>query len=127
SLNRLVNLGTFKLVKNRFETYDNPENPLLDVHYYLTPYPKKSLRFEIGVASQNDSRLGTQSSISWRNKNTFGGAELLTLTLRGGYEAQAGGNNQVKRPASIEGGAEVSLSVPRFLIPFVDVVPSSMY
>ncbi|RYZ56115.1 MAG: hypothetical protein EOP49_01215, partial [Sphingobacteriales bacterium] len=125
SLNRLVSLGTFKFVKNRFEAIHDPDYPMLNVYYYLTPYPKKSLRFEIGVASQNDSRMGTQSSISWRNRNAFRGAELLTVSLRGGYEAQAGGN--VQRPPAFEGGAEVSLSIPRFLIPFVKVIPSSMF
>jgi len=125
SLNRLVSLGTFKFVKNRFDPIDNPADPRLDVYYYLTPHPKKSLRFEIGVESQNDSRMGTQSSISWRNRNAFRGAELLTVTLRGGYEAQAGGNTP--RPPTFEGGAEVSLAVPRFLIPFIDVVPSSVF
>lgn len=128
SLNRLVNIGTFKLVKNRFESIDDPKNPLLNVHYYLTPYQKKSMRYELGVESKSDSRLGTQSSISWRNKNTFGGAELLTLSLRGAYEVQSGGNTgTIKRPPALEGGAQVSLSVPRFLVPFIKVVPSSMY
>ena len=125
SLSRLVSLGTFKFVKNRFEPDDNPADPKLDVFYYLTPYPKKSLRFEIGVESQNDSRLGTQSSISWRNRNAFRGAELLAVTLRGGYEAQAGGNTP--RPPTFEGGLEMSLAIPRFLIPFIKVVPSNMF
>lgn len=127
SLNRLVNMGVFKLVKNRFESVDDPENPLLNVYYYLTPYPKKSLRYELGVESRNDSRLGTQSGISWRNKNTFGGAELLAFTLRAGYEGQIGNNGGLKRPPALEGGAEVSLTVPRFLIPFVRIVPRNMY
>lgn len=125
ALNRLVTLGTFKFVKNRFDPVNDPQNPKLDVYYYLTPYPRKSLRFEIGVQSQNDSRLGTTSSISWRNRNAFRGAELLAITVRGGYEGQAGGN--VQRPPAFEGGAEVSLSVPRFWIPFFKVIPSSMF
>ncbi len=125
ALNRLVSLGTFKFVKNRFDPINNPVDPRLDVYYYLTPYPKKSLRLEVGVASQNDSRMGTQTRLSWRNRNALRGAELLTVSLHGGYEAQAGGN--VKRPATFEGGAEVGLDVPRFLVPFFDVVPSSMF
>ena len=125
ALHRLVSLGTFKFVKNRFDPVNNPVDPRLDVYYYLTPYPKKSLRLEIGVASQNDSRLGTQTQLSWRNRNALRGAELLTVRLRAGYEAQAGGN--VKRPATMEGGADVELSIPRFIIPFFDVVPSSMF
>jgi len=127
SLNRLVSLGTFKLVKNRFETIDDPANPLLNVHYYLTPYPKKSIRFELGVESQNDSRLGTQSSISWRNKNTFGGAELLAISLRAGYEAQSGGSGVIKRPPALEGGIDVSITVPRFWTPFINVLARGMY
>lgn len=125
ALNRLVSLGTFKFVKNRFEPINDPDSPKLNVYYYLTPYPRKSIRVEVGIASQNDSRLGTQTRISWRHRNAFKGAELLAVTLRGGYEAQAGGN--VQRPATIEGGVDVSLSVPRFVIPFFDVVPSSMF
>ncbi len=125
ALNRLVTIGNYKFVKNRFDPVDNPADPRLDVYYYLTPYPKKSLRFEVGVQSRDDSRMGTSSSISWRNRNTFRGAELLAITLRGAYEGQAGGN--VQRPPAVEGGIEVSLSVPRFVIPFVNVIPSGMF
>jgi len=125
ALNRLVSLNVFKFVKNRFEPINDPDSPKLDVFYYLTPYPKKSIRAEVGVASQNDSRMGTQSSISWRNRNAFRGAELLAVTLRGGYEAQAGGN--VQRPPTFEGGFQTSLSIPRFVVPFFRIIPSSMF
>lgn len=125
ALNRLVTLGTFKFVKNSFEPSGEPSDRKLDVHYYLTPFPKKSLRFEVGISSQNDSRMGTTTSFSWRNRNAFRGAELLAITLRGGYEAQSGGN--VRRPPAFEGGAEVSLSVPRFVVPFSRIVPSNMF
>lgn len=125
ALSRLVTLGTFKFVKNRFEAFYKDGEPNLDVFYYLTPFPKKSLRLELGAQSLNDSRLGTSSTLSWRNRNAFRGAELLTLSLRGGYEAQAGGNTG--RPPSFEGGAEANLAIPRFLIPFIKVIPSSMF
>jgi outer membrane protein assembly factor BamA len=124
SLNRLVSLGTFKFVKNRFDPIFTRE-PRLDVYYYLTPYPKKAIRFEVGVESQSDSRVGSHASLSWRHRNAFRGAELLTVALRGGYEAQAGGN--VDRPPIFEGGVDVRLAVPRFWIPFVKVTPSSMF
>lgn len=125
ALSRLVSLGTFKFVKNRFDPIDDLDSPRLDVYYYLTPYTKKSIRFEIGVQSQSDSRLGTTSSITWRNRNTFRGAEQLSIKLRGGYESQAGGN--VQRPALFEGGADVDVTIPRFIVPFFKIVPSSMY
>lgn len=126
SLNRLVSLGTFKFVRSRFEPVNsNSDDPKLDVHYYLTPSPKKSIRFEAGVQTQNDSRVGSQTSLSWRNRNTFRGAEQLAVTLRFGYEAQSGGN--IQRPPTFEGGADVTLSVPRFVIPFIKVTPSSLF
>ena len=125
ALNRLVSLGAFKFVKNRFEAINNPGDPRLDVFYYLTPHPRKYLRFQIGVESQSDSRMGTQSSIGWRHRNAFRGAELFSVTLRGGYEAQAGGNMQ--RPPAFEGGLETRLFIPRIIVPFKKVVPSSMF
>ncbi len=124
ALSRLVSLGTFKFVQNRFKAFENPR-PLLDVFYYLTPYPKKSIRFETGVKSQSDSRVGSSATLSWRNRNAFRGAELLTVTLRGGFEAQSGGT--IQRPPTFEGGISVGLSVPRFLVPFVHIKPPSLF
>ena len=126
TLNRLINLNVFKFVKNRFEPLNDS---LMDVYYYLTPYPKKSIRFELGAMSQNDSRVGTQGSLSWKNRNTFRGAEELTIRLNGGYEVQYGGNRNAnpvatsgrsRRPDIYEAGIETSLSFPRILLPFFD-------
>eukprot|EP01030_Chromulinospumella_sphaerica_P007876 gene7876-biopygen6816 len=78
SLSRLVNMGTFKFVQNRFERADDS---LLDVFYYLTPYPKKSLRFEVGANTQNDNRA----------------ARLLNITSYGaayGYDWKEGPHKQ---------------------------------
>ena len=122
SLSRLVNLGTFKFVKNRFEDIGNNQ---LDVYYYLTPYPKKALRFEAGVLTQNDNRLGTQGSVSWRNRNAFGGAEELVFKITGGFEAQSTG--RIPQPGIFSVGAETDLSFPRFVVPFVNVQTISRY
>lgn len=125
SLNRLVSLGVFKFVKNKFEPLDNVDSPKLDIQYHLIAYPKKSMRLELGVESQNDSRVGTLASLSWRNRNALKGAELFAITLRAGYEAQAGGN--VRRPGALESGLQASLSIPRFLVPFIHIPPSNIY
>jgi outer membrane protein insertion porin family len=115
SLSRIVNLGVFKFVKNRFEpTYDS----MMDVYYYLTPAPKKSLRFETGVLTGSDNRAGTEASISWRNRNAFKGAEELRFKINGGIEAQYGGgqNNSI-----YQFGTEADLSFPRFVVPFIKI------
>jgi len=122
SLSRLINMGIFKFAKNRFE----PEgDSLLNVYYYLTAYPKKSLTFEIGALTQNDDRAGTEGSISWKNRNTFKGAEQLMFKINGGFEAQYSGI--VKQPNIYNFGAEADLSFPRFEVPFIDIQTQSSF
>jgi len=122
SLSRLVNMGTFKFVKNRFDPIGDS---LLDVYYYLTPYPKKALRFEIGALTQNDNRAGSKASISWRNRNAFKGAEELVFKINGGFEKQYSG--PVKQPDIYNFGVETDLSFPRFVIPFISVQTQEQY
>jgi len=122
SLSRLVNMGVFKFVKNRF---DPVSDSLMDVYYYLTPYPRKSLRFETGVLTQNDNRAGTEASISWRNRNAFKGAEELLFKINGGFEAQYSGIQ--KKPNIYNFGAESDLSFPRFVVPFIDIQSAQRY
>jgi outer membrane protein insertion porin family len=122
SLSRLVNMGNFKFVKNRFQPVSDS---LLDVYYYLTPYPDKSLQFQIGVLTQNDNRAGTNASISWKHRNTFKGAEELLFKINGGFEAQYSG--EVKQPNIYNLGAEADLSFPRFVVPFIDIETQSQY
>jgi outer membrane protein assembly factor BamA len=122
ALNRLINIGTFKFVKNEFEPYG--EN-LLDVKYQLTPLPKKSIRTELGGYTKNDSRVGSEVSVSWRNRNALRGAELFAIRASAGAEVQGGGSR--KRPSIYQFSIEPSLTIPRFVIPFIDVKSSSMF
>jgi len=122
SLSRLVNMGTFKFVKNRFAPLSDT---LLDVYYYLTPFARKAIRFEIGALTQNDNRAGTEGSISWRNRNAFRGAEQLLFKINGGIEAQYSGLQ--KQPNIYNFGAEADLTFPRFVVPFVNIQTTSRY
>lgn len=125
SLSRLVNMGTFKFVKNEFKEVPDAFEPRLDVFYALTPYPKKSLQTEIGAVTKNDSRAGSQISIKWKNRNALKGAELFTIKLSGGFETQYSG--AVRRPNTYQAGIEPSLTIPRFVIPFLDPHTSGRY
>lgn len=125
SLNRLVTLGAFKFVKNEFKQVPDTTQNLLDVTYLLTPYARKSLNGELGGFTKNDSRGGIRGTISWKNKNLFHGAEVLTIKLTGSFEAQYGG--AVSRPNEYNTSLQANLNIPRFIIPFVTVKPSGMY
>ena len=115
SLNRLVNLGTFKFVKNQFKASDTVGN-YLDAYYYLTPLPHKSIRVEVLGKTNSANYTGGELKINWSNRNTFHGAELLTISAFGGMEVQLGGKNNGFNV--IRFGGDASLIWPRFISPF---------
>ncbi len=115
SLNRLVNLGTFKFVKNQFKISENNDSAL-DAYYYLTPLKKKSIRVEVLGKTNSANYTGTELNINWSNRNTFKGAELLTISAFGGIEVQVSGQNNGFNVYRI--GSEASLIWPRFISPF---------
>ncbi|HRQ19285.1 MAG TPA: BamA/TamA family outer membrane protein, partial [Agriterribacter sp.] len=117
SISRLVNLGVFKFVKNRFEPVEDPDSAKLDVYYYLTSLPKKSLRADINANTKSNNLTGSGITIGWRNRNTFRGGELLSVNATAGFEIQYSG--QLKGFNTYRGGLEAQLTFPRFLIPFV--------
>ncbi|MBC7914689.1 MAG: BamA/TamA family outer membrane protein, partial [Pyrinomonadaceae bacterium] len=115
SLNRLISLGTFKFVKNQFVETPSSSDNKLDTYYYLTPYAKKSLRAELTGRTTSANFTGTEVTLSWRNRNAFRGAELLTLSAYGGTDVQVSGINQGNNLFRL--GAEASLNIPRFISP----------
>jgi outer membrane protein insertion porin family len=115
SLNRLISLGTFKFVKNEFVETPAGGDYKMDAYYYLTPYAKKSIRAELTGRSTSANFNGTELTLSWRNRNAFRGAELVTVSAYGGTDIQVSGIN--KNNSLFRLGAEVNLSIPRFISP----------
>jgi outer membrane protein assembly factor BamA len=113
SLNRLVSMGTFKFVKATFEEADTTGN-YLDATYYATPLAKKSVRAEITGLTRSNNATGSELTLSWRNRNAFKGAELLTLSAFIGAESQVYGQQNV---STIRYGGEANLFVPRVISP----------
>lgn len=114
TLSRLINVGTFKFVRNRFDVVGPADSSLLDVHYYLTPYPRKSVQASLAGTSKSNNYTGTNLILSQRNRNLLGRAELLQFNLNAGIEAQIGGGQS---PLSYRYGADATLSLPRLLSP----------
>jgi outer membrane protein insertion porin family len=116
SLNRLMNLGTFKFVKNEFVETPEANDYQLDSYYYLTPYTKKSLRAELTGRTTSANFTGTEVTLSWRNRNAFRGAELVTLSAYGGTDIQVSGINKGNNLFRL--GAELNFNIPRLISPF---------
>jgi outer membrane protein insertion porin family len=115
SLNRFINLGPFKFVKNRFEDV-SADSAKLNVFYFLTQYPKKSLSLDILERTTSANYTGTQVNINWRNRNAFKGAEALTLTVFGSRDLQFSGQSSGFNVYQL--GGQGVLSWPRFISPW---------
>lgn len=125
SLNRLINLGVFKFVKNRFQPVEDSGQHKLDAFYYLTPLPKKSLRFEAGGNTKSNNLTGSQVKVGWKNRNSFREAELLTVNASVGTEIQYSGLYQGFNTYRL--GAEAIFSIPRFVVPWLKLTTSNAY
>ena len=115
SLKNLENLGAFKFVKNKFVAADTIGN-YLDTYYYLTPLIKKSIRLELLAKTNSANYNGTELNLNWSNRNTFGGAELLNISVYGGFEVQVSGQNTGYNVYTA--GTEANLLWPKILSPF---------
>lgn len=117
---RLAELKAFKIITIKF--YES-EGRLLDCIIQLTPVIKQSFTLE-GEATNSDGDLGLAGSYAYQNKNTFNGAEILQVKLKGELKAVKSNteipddNNNISFFNSIEVGPEVSLSIPRPFFPF---------
>lgn len=116
TLSRFINVGAFKFVRNRFEPDQQGDSAVLDVRYYLTPYPAKSMRVELDGTSRSTNFNGTQVVVSWRNRNTLHRAELLTINVNAGIEYQVG--DATEGITNYRFGTDATLSFPRLVAPF---------
>jgi outer membrane protein insertion porin family len=128
TLNRMIGLGAFKFVKNRFEAVKDSALKdtahLLNVYYYLTPAKKKSVQAQIDGSTKENNFIGTQISINWKNKNTFKGAEQLAIKTYGGIERARNNGININ---NLRVGTEVTLSVPKYAIPFLKIKENNFY
>jgi outer membrane protein assembly factor BamA len=115
TLNRLINLNVFKFVKNRFEVAP-VDSPKLNVYYYLTPLPPKSIHAEITTVTRSNNLNGTQINIGWQHRN------MLRSVLQANVTAYVGSDVQFSGAFSgyntYRTGAEADLSIPLFVVPF---------
>lgn len=116
TLTHILGLGTFKFVNIKFDPV-HPDSALLNSTIYLTPFPKKSLRLEFQAVSKSNNFVGPGLSVTFTNRNLFGGSELLQVRLSSSYEVQVGQRTRGALNA-FETSLEASLSVPRFMVPF---------
>ncbi len=128
TLNRMIGLGAFKFVKNRFEAVNDTAKidtaHLLNVYYYLTPSKKRFIQAQLDGSTKENNFIGTQLSINWKNRNTYKGAEQLGVKLYGGIERSRNNGININ---NLRVGTEVSLTIPKYAIPFLKVKENNFY
>ncbi len=116
SLKHMVSLGMYKFVNSRYQESDTSIKPTLNVYYYLTPSPDKSLRAEVSGLTKSNNSVGTELSLTWRHRNIFHGAEQFSAKIYGGFEKQV--STQQPTVTTNRFGVEFNLLSPRIIAPF---------
>ncbi len=94
-----------------------PDSNLLDCHIQLSMNKRSTIAFQPeGTNTAGD--LGAAASLIYENRNLLRGSELLSVQLRGAFEAITGleGYNDEDY---IEYGVQAKLQFPEFLAPFL--------
>ncbi|MFD1550982.1 BamA/TamA family outer membrane protein [Putridiphycobacter roseus] len=86
SYSRLLGLDIFSSITPSVKM-DEDESRRLNVKYELTTADKQLFSFEPNATNSN-GYLGASISMNYTNKNIFGGAEKLKLSITGGVESQ---------------------------------------
>lgn len=115
TLKRLINLGTFKFVKNQFILTDSINNKF-DVYYLLTPNSFQSLRVEALGKTNSANFNGGELNVNWLHRNLFRGAEQLRIRAYSGMDVQVGGPKEFSNILRFGGNAQ--LTIPRIIAPF---------
>ncbi|MDX5422942.1 MAG: outer membrane protein assembly factor [Hymenobacteraceae bacterium] len=128
TIRRLAGLSAYKFVNIDYQQ-DTAKNNALDAFVYMTPALKKSLRAEARMVTKSNGFAGPGLSVSFRNRNTFKGSELLNVEFTGSTESQVGGRGTGDVPEGVEEventnltsyelGVQATLSIPRIVSPF---------
>lgn len=122
---RINSLGTFRFIDIEFEDAGMDEKtPLLDMRVNLNKAPKQAMTFET-LGTNRSGNLGISSSINYRNKNFFRGAERFEWKVYGGLEWQNTNTNLDNENSTVLGntpintyefGTQLTLTIPDFLL-----------
>jgi len=126
SYRRLADLGIFKFSTIKFDSVPVDSSPTkyeLNVTIQLSSSKKQSVSIETSGTNQGGSP-GISLNIDYNNKNTFNGIEFLDIKGKVNLEAQktfqvsgAHTNNFFNVFNTLEFGPEVTLNIPKWIVP----------
>ncbi len=91
---------------------------LLDAYIMLTPDQSQSISAQVeGTNSEGD--LGAALALSYVHRNVGHGGEILSVRLRGSYEAISGNLENFINNRATEAGFDLGVTFPKFMAPFL--------
>lgn len=122
SQTHLMSLKIYRLVNIRYSEQEAevvyPDGSrALDCVIQLTPMSRQSFSVEL-EGTNSGGNLGGALNLVYNNKNLFHGAEQFNTKLKGAYETFSQDTLGLK--TSQEFGIEMSLKLPKFLLPFLE-------
>lgn len=121
TLNRLMGMAIFKYVNVDLKEVNNNK---LRTRILLNPLPRKSLTLEVQAVTKSNNFVGPGVNVNYVNRNFLRGGERLNVNFRGAIETQL--NGEFKGLYTFEVGPQISLTIPRFILPF-PVTANSLY
>jgi len=121
---QINNLNTFKYPSIKFD--EDSDASSLVANIFLAPRPKYSLDTSLELSRSNIQLVGTAFNVSVVTRNVFGGAENLSLSLRGSIGLL---NNELSDESiTSELGGDLNLVFPRIWFPFTteNIIPYYM-
>lgn len=112
-------LGILRTINIEFVPVQSFENEVwMDAYVLMTRNKKQSVALELeGTNSEGD--LGFGIGLSYQHRNLANGSQQLTAKYRTSYESLSGDLSNLINDAYTEQAAEVGLTFPRFMFPFL--------
>jgi len=122
---RFQNLGLFKVVNIINEPSINGLNDHITQRILLSPLERQSLSGEVELNNRAGNTFGVGASVAYQNRNLFGQAENLNISIGGQVETQFGDGVSFVNSSDINGNVE--LTFPRFIVPFFTIQENKNY
>ncbi|MCD7935769.1 MAG: BamA/TamA family outer membrane protein [Tannerellaceae bacterium] len=112
-------LASFRALSNvniRFDEFMENDTMKLSAYILTTPAKVHGIGFDVeGTNSAGD--LGFAASMNYQHRNLFKGSEVFSVKVRGAYESLT--QSTYAGSSYWEVGGETSLTIPRFVFPFL--------
>jgi len=116
TVNHFVSYGIYSFVNQKYSSPYGDSLNILDRNIYLTPGSDASVGLEFELNNRTGNFFGTAITGSYKNNNSFKGAEIFSTGLSLGTELQVNNNQNLLNTLIVD--FNLGVEIPRLLIPY---------